>query len=183
MSTIIMVRHADKQYKNGKNDQYSLDPDITEEGKLQAYEKFSKLLSNYWIPDKIIASPYLRTRSTAAIAQSVIYETSGITIEIEYDNNLGEFLGHQIGKNLDECLRPETLQYNPIHQETQKEYNNRMSKLNNNITYNMNKNMNVLMISHGYNIQTISLFRKQKITYPKELCGLVILPNGNISAV
>lgn len=165
---ILYIRHAEKQYKNGKNEEFSLDPDITEEGKIAALNKFKSLVDKYGIPERIISSPYLRTRTTAEIANSVIFEKTNINIEIQYDNKLGECLKNQVDKDLNICLRPETLIHNPIHHETSEHYNN--------VIYEHTKESqyNTWYITHGFNIYTIALMKKRKIKYPDELCGIVI---------
>lgn len=175
--TILYIRHAEKEYKNGKNEEFSLDPDITEEGKMKALNKFKLLVDEYGAPEKIITSPYLRTRTTAEIAQSVIFEHKKIHIEIEYDNQLGECLKNQIDKDLNKCLRPETLLHNPIPPETLIQYNKRM--------YNHTKKhqYNTWYITHGFNIYTVASIKKLKIKYPDELCGIVIDNDGKITII
>lgn len=168
LSSCLYIRHADKQYKNGKNEEYSLDPDITEEGKIAAINKFNSLIDKYGIPEKIITSPYLRTRTTAEIARSVIFEKTNLYIEIYYDNKLGECLKNQVGKDLNICLRPETLIHDPIPPETLKEYNDRIYKHAKTMT------SNTWYITHGFNIYTVASIKKYKIKHPNELCGIAI---------
>ena len=92
---MLYIRHGQKSYSNGKSTIYSLDPDLTENGRLQAYNKFKYLLNNFGIPKIIISSPYLRTRETAEIAKTVILEQTNIEIPIIYDSSIGEYLGNQ----------------------------------------------------------------------------------------
>lgn len=175
--SILYIRHAEKEYKNGKNEEFSLDPDITEKGKIESSNKFKLLVDKYGAPDKIIASPYLRTRTTALIAQSVIFEQKKINVKIEYDNQLGECLKNQSTKDLNICLRPETLIHNPIPSENLKEYNNRI--------YNHTKKAqyNTWYITHGFNIYTVASVKNCKIKHPNELCGIIIDNTGKISLI
>lgn len=174
---MLYIRHADKEYRNGCNEEFSLDPDITEKGKVEALDKFKLLLDKYGPPEKIITSPYLRTRTTAEIARSVIFKHTNIYIEIEYDNQLSECLKNQINKDLNVCLRPETLIHNPIPAETLDKYNKRI--------YNHTKKsqFNTWYITHGFNIYTVALIKKYKIKYPSELCGIMIDSEGKITNI
>lgn len=174
---MIWIRHAEKKYKNGKNEEYSLDPDITEEGKIAAFDKFQILVNSYGPPERIVTSPYLRTRSTAEIARQVIFESCNIDIIIEYDRYLGEYLGNQSDKDLSICLRPETLIHNPIPSEIKKKYNRRM------YGHTKRATPNTWYITHGYNICTISQIKNQKIKYPNELCGILINDNNKTSLI
>jgi len=173
----LYIRHAEKEYKNGKNDEFSLDPDITEEGKILAYKKFKSLHDQYGTPEKIITSPYLRTRSTAEVARSVIFQETNIFIDIEYDNQLGECLKNQKDKDLNICLRSETLTHNPIPPETSWQYNKRI------YNHTLNSQYNIWYITHGFNIYTVASIKNQKIQYPNELCGIVIDANGKIDTI
>jgi phosphohistidine phosphatase SixA len=173
----LYIRHAEKEYKNGKNEEFSLDPDITEEGKISAFNKFKLLFATYGAPERIITSPYLRTRTTAEMARSVIFEQTNIYIEIEYDNQLGECLKNQKDKDLDICLRPETLIHNPIPSESLKQYNNRI------YAHTKKSQYNTWYITHGFNIYTIASIKKCKIKYPAELCGIMIENDGKITCI
>ena len=172
--TILYIRHAEKEYKNGKNSEFSLDPDITENGRILALNKFKILVDKYGPPERIVTSPYLRTRTTAEIARLVIFEHTNIMVEISYDNELGECLKNQRDKDINVCLRPETLIHNPIPFETLKQYNDRI--------YNHTKKSQCATwyITHGLNIYTISSTKNHKIKYPDELCGVVIDNDGKI---
>lgn len=174
---ILYIRHAEKEYKNGNNKEFSLDPDITEKGKVEALNKFKQLFNEYGPPKRIVTSPYLRTRTTAKIARLVIFERSGIRIEINYDNELGECLKNQKDKDLNICLRPKTLIHNPIPPETPSQYKDRI--------YNHTKNLqyNTWYITHGLNIYTISSIKNHKIKYPDELCGIAIDSDGKITNI
>lgn len=174
---ILYIRHANKEYKNGNNDEFSLDPDITEEGKIAALNKFKLLCDKYGAPERIISSPYLRARNTSEIARKVIFEKTGIYIEIDYDNQLGECLKNQLDKDLSICLRPETLIHNPIHHETLQHYNNIIRN------HVKKSKYNTWYITHGFNIYTIASLKKYKIKYPDELCGIVINSNGQVTPI
>jgi hypothetical protein len=174
---MLYIRHAEKQYKNGKNKKYSLDPDITEKGKIEALNKFKLLLDQYGVPERIITSPYLRTRSTAEIASLLIFEQMHINIEIEYDNQLGECLQHQSDKDLNICLRPETLIHNPISDKKLKKYKNRINN------HTKKSQYNTWYITHGFNIFTIASIKGYNIKHPRELCGIAIDSDGKVTNI
>ncbi len=168
---MLYIRHGQKSYRNGKSEKFSLDPDLTIEGKFLAKSKFQQLVKHHGIPIKIISSPYLRTRETSEIAQYVIFEMTGQLIEIVCDNMIGEFLGKQYNKKLSEYLRPETLAYNPIPSEYINEYETRIYK------HIKSAATNTWYITHGLNIKSIAACIGQKINYPHELCGIRIDEN------
>ena len=58
----IYIRHADKEYENGKAMSCVHDPSITEDGKINTIRTAQELVSKYGIPDMIICSPYRRAR-------------------------------------------------------------------------------------------------------------------------
>lgn len=176
---MIFIRHGEKEYKNGKCNLYPLDPDLTQEGKLMAYSKFSLLLATYGVPDKIIASPYLRTRTTADVARNLINDITGIQVEVIYDNYLSEFLKYDKYNNTDMemALRPETLQFNPMLPETHAEHKERMQDVLDTCI------PNVWYITHGYNITTKAVAMGYKISYPQELCGIFIDDDHTITII
>lgn len=176
---MLFIRHGEKEYINGESSTYPLDPDLTEEGKLLAYDKILFLINKYIIPDTIITSPYLRTRRTATIAQQVIYDVTGIHVPIVCDNFLSEFLNNNEYHDviMEEAVRPETLQYKPIPPETYKQHTKRMCAVLH------SKVPNVFYITHGFNITTIASLKGYHVEHPKELCGIMINKNGIIKQI
>ncbi len=168
---MIFVRHGKKEYSNGKSENYSCDPSLTSEGIVEAIDKFQNILEKYGIPEKIISSPFERTRQTAEIAQSVIYNISGKKIDIYFDRNLGEYLGNQAksNPNIKESLRNETLMLNPHIKENWYAFHNRIKKYCNGL-----KTGNVWHISHGLVIQKIAECYGYKIRHPSEVSGIII---------
>ena len=178
---MLYIRHSEKLYKNGENTEYQLDPGLTENGKVNAMIKFTKLLK-YGIPSIIYCSPYLRTRETAIIAQYVVSNNTGLNVQIIVDNLLSEYLGNQKNVNFKKDVHKETLQYNPLPSETWKEYINRIKqyiKLNN---QKQNDNKIRWYISHGLVIQSIAFLYGNKIKYPSTLCGFIKV-NDNIEVI
>ena len=172
---MLYIRHGEKEYKNGSNMEFSLDPDLTENGRIKSTEKFRTLALKYGAPDLIISSPYLRTRTTAVIAQAMILEITGLDVKIKHDRIIGECLKNQVGKDLTICLRPETLIHNPIRPENDKQYHGRMC------AHARTAQSNIWYVTHGYNISKVASIRKHKIKYPDELCGIYIDKDDKIT--
>ena len=184
--SILFIRHGKKTHKNNRapvngknNDYYGLDPDLTLEGKEEAGDKFRELINNHQIPDKIITSPYLRTRKTAEIAQTIIFEVTSQFVEIIIDKELSEFLNKQKHDTiLGDELHPDTWHHKPKHPEYKNQYKKRMNRC-----YNSYKNKNnVWVITHGLNIQAIASEAGHNILYPDEVSGFK-LQNNEINTI
>ena len=173
---MLYIRHGQKSYCNGKSLNYSLDPDLTEFGRLNAKNRFEYLLNKFGIPDVIITSPYLRTRETAQIAQNVILEQTGQFIPIMYDPLIGEYLGNQKNVPFVNGLRPETLQYNPVPHETWDQFSQRVED------HVVSDKLSGWYVTHGLFIQKISSKYGFNIPYPKELTGIYI-DNNHIEVI
>src|SRR5213080_2332527 len=109
--TIIYIRHAEKLFSNGASGQeYSHDPDITDEGVLEANILGLKLVEKYGIPNVIYCSPLLRTRETMNSLLGKVDEAKSLVAYC--DVRIGEYFGHW--KAEDVVLTPETRSYSPI---------------------------------------------------------------------
>lgn len=183
---MIYIRHAEKSYRNGDSSEFSLDPDITVKGKENARHFFTKLLNKYGVPNRIICSPYLRTRETAKIAQDVIFDKLNINVEITCDSTIGEFLGNHFDKDIRDHLQKETLLYNPVPPETWQQFCNRICQhynLTNLREIGINSaQKNIWYITHGLIIKSIASLYKHKIAYPRELRGIRI-SEGNLTII
>lgn len=168
---MLYIRHAQKAYSNGAVKEFSLDPALTDAGRTAARSKFRQLIIQHGIPTRIICSPYLRARETAQIANEVVAEITNSQVEITYDREIGEYLGHHHGKNLQQCLRPETLVHNPIPPELWKQYQTRIRKYVRDTNWACSKQL-TWHITHGLIIQSIAQFRGYKIKHPEELSGI-----------
>jgi broad specificity phosphatase PhoE len=165
---MMYIRHANKEYKNGGSTEFSLDPGITEAGRTTAQTYFTDLILTYGPPRLIVSSPYLRARETATIAHEVIQRLTGIDVTITCDAMVGEYLGHQTHRNIYKCLRPDTLQYQPIPPETWKQYGARIR------SHIKTAKCNTWYITHGLVIQSVAHFHGMKIDHPHELHGILL---------
>ncbi|CAH6418166.1 Hypothetical protein HVR_LOCUS41 [uncultured virus] len=175
-NSMLYLRHADKEYANGGSDNFSLDPGITESGRVKIREKIQHLVRSYGLPSKLISSPYLRARQTAEEIHDIILGETDESIEIYYDPVIGEYLGNQTARNINVCLHPETLKHNPIPPENWNQYVGRVARHKRNTEYLQD---NVWYISHGVVIQSVAHFYGSKINYPGPLEGIHI-SNGTI---
>lgn len=167
---MLYIRHGPKLYANGGASTYGMDPGLHPSGKQACVDKFTVLVNKYGAPPKIYCSPYLRARETAAIAQEVIAQHTGVTVEIVPQARLGEYLGHQKRCNLTTDLRPETLAHNPIPPETWKDYGKRVRTM-------IPLSQKGWHISHGIVIKSITHFLGTEIEYPSELSGFIMNNN------
>jgi broad specificity phosphatase PhoE len=171
---MLYVRHGKKSYSNRKSSVYSLDPNLTNDGKKQAHHKFKYLLKKFGCPDLIITSPYLRTRETADIAQFTIFELTDIFVPILYDSAIGEYLGNQKNVSLDTEVRPETLIHNPIPPETWEDFICRVKSHVYKTDNADGDNLYIWYVTHGLVIQKICSTYGVDIPYPSELSGVFI---------
>lgn len=172
---MLYIRHAEKAYSNGKSLEFSLDPPLTNKGRESAKVRFQELLAQFGAPSIIISSPYLRTRETAEIAQEVINETTSLTISIEYNPKIGEYLGNHTNKTISKCLRPETLIHKPIYPENWNQYKARVRSFERTLKSPFGK---IWYITHGLIIKDIGYFHGHQVDYPKELTGICIDDTG-----
>lgn len=189
---MLFIRHGPKEYENGKSVTYCLDPGLTTKGKADAYSKFVSLCLKYGPPERIISSPYLRARETALLAQMAISDCfydldtklmmQGIIkrrgkhplTEIVFDARIGEYLGNQRDRDVNEDLRPMTLMLDPIHGEMYGDYSARVRR------FVASKPGNGWYITHGIVLQSIALFNNVRLPYPAELSGFGFSASGEV---
>lgn len=174
---MLYIRHAQKAYSNGADREFSLDPSLTEVGRTAARDKFRELIRDYGIPTRIVCSPYLRARETAQIATEVLFEMTNIQMNVSCNPEIGEYLGHHKGKDINSCLRKETLIHNPVPPELWKDYITRINKYVRRTNWNNTKEL-VWHITHGLVIQSIAHFKGVKIKHPEELSGICVVANS-----
>jgi len=146
---ILWIRHAEKLYNNGKGPIGSKqhDPGIIDGESVKIKSLTNRLIKIFGYPDKIICSPYLRTRQT----YNYIQEQIGNNIDCIYDENVGEYLGF-CRKNkffIIPELEDETKKYiqkSLLFNETLYDLNRRVL---NHIEEISSENKNVWIITHG----------------------------------
>ena len=168
-TNMLYIRHGLKAYRNGESDKFYFDPPLTEQGKSTAIARFSDLLFKQGLPQYIVSSPYLRARETAQIAHDVILQLTGVSVPINYDPLLGEYLGNHSKKDLADGVHPETLELQPIPPEEWRDYSARIQK------HRAQAREYTWYITHGVVIQSITYLKAgKKIRQPRELTGILI---------
>lgn len=164
----IYIRHADKEYSNGDADMFVHDPGITEKGGEKSKMVAVHLIEQWGIPNRIIVSPYRRTRETAKIMRSVI----GKKIPIHVDRELSEYLGNHRGIPID--VTESTLAHDPPHPETFEDLTNRVKSHHNKITKYTKKTSGVIwIITHGLIMKQVAALIGIKM--PREFPSLTCL--------
>lgn len=160
---MLFIRHAPKQYKNGDDPKYPLDPDITIEAEDLIRNKTRNLLQSYGVPPRIITSPFLRTRRTAMLMQDEILKTTDSKVVIEEEPLIGEYLKKGKWEITENSLHPDTRDiYRP---ET---FHNFYIRL---LEFYRRGPQDAWYISHGIFIQQLAKLIGYPINHPSYLCG------------
>jgi broad specificity phosphatase PhoE len=97
INNIVWIRHAEKLFKNGKpiNGGKAHDPGInlTENTEFEISDLCQNLINIFGCPDRIIISPFLRTRQTADIILNYLENYNQCTPKVEFSINIAEYLG------------------------------------------------------------------------------------------
>jgi len=163
----IYVRHADKEYVNGDADMYKHDPGITERGVEKSKMVAEHLIEQWGIPNRIVVSPYRRTRETAKVMRSVI----GKKIPIHVDREVSEYLGNH--REVDIDVTESTLVHDPPHPETFTDMKNRVKSHHHKITKYTKKTSGVIwIITHGLIMRQVASLIGIKMTrdFPSLTC-------------
>ena len=147
--TTIFIRHGEKFYKNGKNPEGfpAHDPPLCNGAEEEIKRRTKDLIEKYKLPEKIICSPFYRTRETALAIQYYILKNHNIFIDVEINNDISEFLGHQRPRGAKADLHPSTSEYIKtfIGRENMKDCKERIIKFYDSIE----KNKNYWYVTHG----------------------------------
>lgn len=151
---IIWIRHAEKLYANGKNSNGFLQHDspikydkITEE---LIYNLVENLVLKFGLPDKIICSPFLRTRQTSSIINNILFKKYNINLEVEISTDIGEFLGY--------CKCPDRNAIADIDLDTRRYYDKdvRLNETIDQVKYRAKKHISKIIEDTGKNIWIIT---------------------------
>jgi broad specificity phosphatase PhoE len=175
LSSMLFIRHGEKEYRNGHSSEFPLDPGLTEEGKKAAYDKFYKLCDLLGPPNRIVCSPYLRTRETAEIAREAVNawkqdkgKNWARDPEIIHERRIGEFLGNHMNCVMGRDVRPMTLLHDPVPPETLTSFRRRVSE------FYYNHHGPGWYVTHGILIQTIAYYNNYSLEHPEPLGGVYI---------
>lgn len=165
----IYIRHADKEYANGDASRFKHDPGITTDSIVKARMVAKHLVNQWGPPDRIILSPYRRTRETAAIMNSVL----GKKVPMHVDTDIAEYLGNH--RNVPIDVTESTLVHQPPHPESFSQMKSRVKTHHNRITtYGKKKKRGIIwIVTHGLIIKQIAGLIGMKM--PKEFPTLTCL--------
>jgi broad specificity phosphatase PhoE len=173
---IVWIRHAEKLYNNGFpiNGGKKHDSGIIVDRDVFTYISMlvDELVIGCGKPDKIIVSPFLRTRQTCSLICNYLSERYKCSPKLEYDTDIGEFLGF--------CKFTPSNNTADVENETRAFYNEPvklgepMTDLNQRVQFHLNRvtksKQNVWVITHGIVISNIHYkLYKVKLDRPKPL--------------
>jgi broad specificity phosphatase PhoE len=100
MEKFIWIRHAEKEYNNGKSPDglFQHDSPIKKDKDDVIFQKVNTLYEKFGFPTKIIYSPFLRTRQTKDMMLKKLEKIDPLkasSIIFEADLNISEYLGFQ----------------------------------------------------------------------------------------
>lgn len=173
--SLLWIRHGEKKFKNGKGIAgYSQhDPPLKENSDTKIHILGHNIYLNFGIPDKIVSSPFLRTRETAAKLIQFFRNQYSVEIPMTIDNNIGEFLGWIRPKGIKADVTRETSNYiQPILGiERVKDVEERSKKH----VEAISKTDKILIITHGIVIEFITKhLTGKKMHKVKELSGICL---------
>ena len=174
--SITWVRHGKKKFTNIDNGKNIFQHDSPL--KDNCYSEIEKLcftlIMESKVPDKIVCSPFLRTRQTAYW----IIQILGLQhIPIEIDNNISEYLGWVQPKGCPASITMETKKHiQPLLgietiKDVEKRANIHLEKVKRN-------KVNVLVVTHGIVISCIAKNYQKNINRFNELEGLTLSDNS-----
>lgn len=162
-----LMRHGEKCYDNGKNYYQELDSPIKPNQVEIITQTLIEAKSRGVSPDKIICSPFLRTRQTAQIVSNFYGN-----IEIEIETRIGEYLGNQRQGKYKYPFAYETHCYFPFWEINIESYKTRI----NSFWERRPKTCKIMYVTHGLGVKTI-LSNYNVDYYPDEGHG-VSFQNG-----
>ena len=176
--SITWVRHGRKKFNNkdSRKNVFQHDSPLKENCYSDIEKLCFTLILDSKVPDKIICSPFLRTRQTAYW----IIQILGLQhIPIEIDTNISEYLGWIQPKGHPASVTLETQQHiQPILgtetiQDVERRTELHLEKIKRN-----DKKINVLVVTHGIVISCIAKNYQKNINRFNELEGLTLSENS-----
>lgn len=111
--SFLWLRHGEKKFVNGSGTEgfHNHDPPLKDDCEQQIIIVGYSIFIRMGVPDRIICSPFLRTRQTAEKIQKFFQENYKRRVEIEVDNKICEFLGWMKPRGEKAHCSPKTLDY------------------------------------------------------------------------
>lgn len=185
MTYFIFLRHSEKEYKNnrGPEGKPRHDPPIKEGFENLIIYKSKKNFLKYGYPQKIISSPFLRTRQTSEIIKNYITKM-GKETEYIIDKDVEEYLGFQKPYNGKADLDIETSKYTQplLGVENFQSLKFRAVKFYEDLLKKRaGSEGTILIITHGIFISKLATHLNLKHDSIKELEGIVV--KGDIASL
>jgi len=179
---IVWVRHAEKSYSNGRapKGERQHDPGILNELNL-INNLVDELIEKYGYPDRIITSPFLRTRQTTNVIKKRLQIRHNKLPLIEVSPLIREYLGFCKNKNDYADIDSETEKYlgGPIKLE--ESIDSLQYRLQSHIRAIQSDTDNIWVITHGIVMSYIyKEFMGQEPERPKPL-NYIVYSNSEIS--
>lgn len=172
--SFLWIRHGEKKFVNGSGiEGYSNhDPPLKKDCEQKIIIVGHSTFVRMGVPDKIICSPFLRTRQTAEKLQKFFRENYKCRVEIEIDNTISEFLGWMKPKGKKAEIDDNTAGYiQPILgsekvSDVEKRVKEHLGRI-------LQSNDRFLIVTHGIVIQFINkCLTGRKLYKVKELEGI-----------
>jgi broad specificity phosphatase PhoE len=152
---LIWIRHAEKLYNNEKGPPNSKQHDpgiiLDEETMIHIDTLVEELIKKYGKPNRIITSPFLRTRQTSKLITEVLNVKYKIDVNIDTDIKIAEYLGfcNKDGKYNYADLEEETIQYFPSKVSLNENLISLHIRVENHINELYNSKENIWILTHG----------------------------------
>jgi broad specificity phosphatase PhoE len=172
---LIWIRHAPKEYANGKgptgSKQYDSPVDFNFDTIMDIEDLVNTLIKSYGKPTRIVTSPFLRTRQTSLYIREYIKDKYNHSPDIQMSKDVSEFLGFcRRVENPQENFQSETFAYmdkNVRFDETQSELRQRV---NNHINEVRNYDGCTWIVTHGIVMSRIyEILIGEKLYRPRTL--------------
>jgi broad specificity phosphatase PhoE len=187
MNKFVWIRHAEKLYNNGRpiGQGKTYDPGIVDNihTRNNIWALVEKLVKRLGVPEKIITSPFLRTRQTTELIVAFMFQKYGWTPIIEYSEDISEYLGFCKNKSDPVGLEEETSKHmkrTSLLEESMASLTTRVEKH----ILNIHKNeKNVWVITHGIVMSKIFNFYNGFEPNRPEPLDYMILEKNKLSAI
>lgn len=172
---VLWIRHGEKKFKNGRGmiGYYKHDPPLKDNFLHKINIVGHSIYLNQGLPDKIICSPFLRTRETSKRLQDFFFLNYNKFIDIEINIDIGEYLGWLKPVGLKAQVSEETSKYiTPIlGKEKIKDVEERCKKH----VKSIDASQNLLIVTHGIVIEFLhKCITGERLPKIKELSGFCL---------
>jgi len=176
----IWIRHAEKKFSNGwgSNTDRQHDPGIVEDI-TPINNLVDNLVHKYGLPDKIVCSPFLRTRQTSIIIKNRLDQIYNKQVKMVINNDVKEYLGFCKTNDYAD-LDPQTEQFLGGKIKTQESLKSLQNRINTHLHRIMNFESNVWVITHGIVISHIYKTLYEEVPERPKPLNYIVFRNNQI---